>query len=479
MASIFGDFHEAQRVGSGQLLATSLAPVNDDRDPRKLESFSQLSNYQSVAADVRYHLTQDRSISVKLSKAEANAWTEIFTDLWTSVREVVSIEKGDAHASWSNAFTAYDKMCNRLIRGYTHDGFQAWTVPCLTSTGKQLRLLAMKADAARSKESSGFVTDFGDEPPTNEEHAKLQKAAWTINRMFAICLNDRSDLSESRKWGLYSTTNLLFKTYFQLSSISLCKNVLMAINAQSNDIPPLNLFPKSHRCTFQYYRGLISFLDEAYEDAEQRLTAAYNLCHPAARHNREQILIYLIATRILTSRQLPSPDLLSQYPHLDSLFSPICTAIRLASVSSFDAALASSERTLIKKRVYLPLERSRELVLRNLFRRVFLAGGFEDTTKTDVTINTTIIATATLAEPDRLRVRRTRIPIIEFEAAMRISLRNAADNTYADGVEIPDRDEVECLIAGLIYKNLMKGYIARDRGIVVLSKTGAFPGTNV
>lgn len=28
-------------------------------------------------------------------------------------------------------------------------------------------------------------------------------------------------------------------------------------------------------------------------------------------------------------------------------------------------------------------------------------------------------------------------------------------------------------------QNLMKGYIARERGIVVLSKNGAFPGTGV
>ena len=28
-------------------------------------------------------------------------------------------------------------------------------------------------------------------------------------------------------------------------------------------------------------------------------------------------------------------------------------------------------------------------------------------------------------------------------------------------------------------QNLIKGYIARERGIVVLSKAGAFPGTNV
>lgn len=31
----------------------------------------------------------------------------------------------------------------------------------------------------------------------------------------------------------------------------------------------------------------------------------------------------------------------------------------------------------------------------------------------------------------------------------------------------------------VIRQNLMKGYIARERGVVVLSKGGAFPGTGV
>lgn len=36
------------------------------------------------------------------------------------------------------------------------------------------------------------------------------------------------------------------------------------------------------------------------------------------------------------------------------------------------------------------------------------------------------------------------------------------------------------MIRGLIKaQNLMKGYIARERRIVVLSKAGAFPGTGV
>ena len=59
-------------------------------------------------------------------------------------------------------------------------------------------------------------------------------------------------------------TNLMFKTYFKLKSIGLCKNLLRALDASSADLPDLDAFPKSHTVTFNYYVGLIHFLDENY-----------------------------------------------------------------------------------------------------------------------------------------------------------------------------------------------------------------------
>ena len=74
----------------------------------------------------------------------------------------------------------------------------------------------------------------------------------------------RAPLEESRKWGLYYIANLLFKTYFKLNSISLSKNIVRAINASTTDMPSLDQFPKSHIVTYQYYLGLIQFLEENY-----------------------------------------------------------------------------------------------------------------------------------------------------------------------------------------------------------------------
>lgn len=83
----------------------------------------------------------------------------------------------------------------------------------------------------------------------------------------------------------------------------------------------------------------------------------------------------------------------------------------------------------VKRRIYLPLERGRDLALRNLFRKVFIAGGYEPAT----------------VNADSVPVRRTRIPLTEFAAALRIG-------NQADEKARIDMDEVECLLANMIYK---------------------------
>jgi len=163
------------------------------------------------------------------------------------------------------------------------------------------------------------------------------------------------------------------------------------------------------------------------------------------------ILTYLIPCRLLTTHKLPTVELLTPYPRLQTLFLPLSHCIKRGDLSGFDAALIAGEDEFTKRRIYLTLERGRDIALRNLLRKVFIAGGFEEA-----------------KEGQQERVRRTRIPVAEFAAAISLGSKERMDS-----------DEVECLLANMIYKNLMKGYIARERGIVVLSKGGAFPGTKV
>ncbi|TVY29991.1 CSN12-like protein [Lachnellula hyalina] len=449
MNPIFDDFREAYENGDGYLLSQTLSPIPPSSQPQRVYNFFRSTNFAAAQKDLKQQI-----LPFKLDPDESKGWIEIYHAYWKAVGEVLNAEnaqKGNTKAAWSKVYDAWKEVLNALIRGYTNCGFEAWTVPCLYVVGKYLRIFAIKADEG-SGNSIGAVTSFQDDfNPEAEKNEKLEDAARQLNRIFQICLADRAEIGESRKWGIYNIINLLFKTYFKLNSISLSKNILKAIQAYRGDMPTLDKFPVGHQVTFKYYIGVIYFLDENYAESEKNLTEAWQLCHKDAIRNKELILTYLIPCHLLTTHTLPTLALLSPYPRLQKLFLPLSRCIKKGDLAGFDAALVAGEDEFVKRRIYLTLERGRDIALRNLLRKVFIAGGFEETKDA--------------ATPP---VRRTRIPVAEFGAAISIGSKETMDN-----------DEVECLLANMIYKNLMKGYIARERGIVVLSKGGAFPGTGV
>jgi len=206
--------------------------------------------------------------------------------------------------------------------------------------------------------------------------------------------------------------------------------VLRALAATSTDMPPLENFPKAHQVAYKYYRGVIYFLEEDYAHAEEELERAYAMCTTGESKNRQLILTYLIPTKMITKHQLPSRALLEAHPALATLFAPICSAVRTGNLKALDEALANGEAEFVKRRVYLTLERSRDVTIRNLFRKVFLVGGYMP-----------------LKEGETTPVRRTRIPIAEFATALSVSGAEVSDGE--GGI---DRDEVECAIANMIYK---------------------------
>ncbi|KAI9719389.1 MAG: COP9 signalosome (CSN) subunit [Candelaria pacifica] len=455
MDSIFESFGQAQAIGNGNLLASTLTPVSPAEDPQRLYSFRNGANVFSVQHEIR-DCIQANTQGIRLAKAESNAWLDVYLAYWKAIGEILATEEGTNRADWNRVYETWKEVANALIRGYSNGGFQAWSIPCLYVAGKYLRVFAIKADEqGRKKASTTFNASFQDDVVGDlGKNEKLEDAARVMNRIFTLCISDRAPLEESRKWGIYYTTNLLFKTYFKLNSIGLSKNILRALQATRTDMPPLESFPKSHIVTFKYYVGVILFLEEDYVKAEEHLTEAWRACHADAQKNRELILTYLIPCHLLTTHTLPTTSLLQPYPRLQALFTPLSRCIRRGDLAGFDAAMVAGEDEFVKRRIYLTLERGRDIALRNLFRKVFLAGGFEE------------------AKGTGPAMRRTRIPVNEFGAAIRVGMR--------EGGERMESDEVECLLANMIYKNFMKGYIARERGIVVLSKGGmAFPGTGV
>lgn len=456
MDALIKDFRKAYANERGNDLASTLTPDPTTSPERLLAIWESGRNAQAIKDDLRFLFVQDKSAQLRMSREEAQGWQEVYLAYWKAIGEILAVEgrrRDGAKSTWTKVYESWKDLTSQIIRGYTNYDFENWTIPCLYVAGKYMRLYAIRADAERATNdaSDDALTNFQDDfDPETEKHKSLEDCARQLNRIFNTCLSDRAPLAESRKWGIYYAINLLFKTYFRLNSASLSKHVLRSLSAGRGDMPELDSFPKSQQVTFKYYEGVLAFLEESYVDAEQHLTQAWEMCHKDATRNLELILTYLIPCHLLTNHTLPSAKLLQNFPRLQNLFLNLGVAIKKGNLQAFDQALTDGEDEFIKRRIYLTLERGRDIALRNLLRKVFIAGGFEE------------------PKDGQPPVRRTRVPVAEFAAAIKLS-----------GGRPIDTDEVECLLANMIYKNLMKGYISHERGIVVLSKNGAFPGTGV
>ncbi|KXX82925.1 Protein CSN12 [Madurella mycetomatis] len=452
----FHEFAAAWSDNDGYRLARTLSP---GVSTEKLMKIWRSQNAHDIKGTLGRGLKNSPAGLKRPTNQEVQGWVEVYIAYWRAAGDILAARElsGDnksVQSVWETVFKSWKELLIILIRGYHNHGFEAWTIPCLYVVCKHFRLFSIQADEERSRNSAldnNAVTTFQDDiDPETEKHEKLEDCARILNKVFTLCATDRAPLEESRKWGIYYIINLLLKTYFRLNSVSLSKNVLKMLAAGQRDMPDFSAFPKSQQVTFKYHEGVLYFWEENYVEAERHLTEAWSLCHKDAIRNKELILTYLIPCHLITTHTLPTEKLLAPYPRLQKLFLPLCRCIKRGQLHLFDLALQEGEDEFVKRRIYLTLERGRDVALRNLLRKVFIARGFEE------------------AKEGEKPVRRTRVPIAEFAAAISLGSQEKIDN-----------DEVECLLANMIYKGLMKGYISRQHQMVVLSKSGAFPGTGV
>jgi hypothetical protein len=143
------------------------------------------------------------------------------------------------------------------------------------------------------------------------------------------------------------------------------------------------------------------------------------------------ILTYLIPCRLITQHQIPTAHLLAAAPRLERIFGPLVRCIKRGDLTGFDKALAEGEPEFVRRRIFLTLERSRDIALRNLLRKVYLAGGYDDLKE---------------GQTEKDRIRKSRVPLANFAAALRMGIAGEGSG------QVVEDEEVECLLANQIYK---------------------------
>lgn len=240
MDSIITDFGRAINAQDGYALAATISPIPPKQDGGRLYALRRATNAYSVLSDFRYAIGQNPNFT--LDRQESVCWIDVYVAYWKAVGEILAAEESmnagktavkQSGTQWDKVYAAWKDLLNALYKGYQTSVFEAWTIPCLYMTGKYLRVFAIKADENAASQrggasfNAGFEDDIVDEEGGNE---KLEDCARQINRIFGLCSSDRAPLVESRKWGLYYISNLLFKTYFKVSDpANLCPSPSLII----------------------------------------------------------------------------------------------------------------------------------------------------------------------------------------------------------------------------------------------------------
>eukprot|EP00588_Corethron_pennatum_P010538 CAMPEP_0194271132 /NCGR_PEP_ID=MMETSP0169-20130528/4999_1 /TAXON_ID=218684 /ORGANISM="Corethron pennatum, Strain L29A3" /LENGTH=456 /DNA_ID=CAMNT_0039013417 /DNA_START=101 /DNA_END=1471 /DNA_ORIENTATION=+ len=324
-----------------------------------------------------------------------------------------------------------------------------WLIPCIVSCCRNTFHLALAAD----------------QDNVDNKKENLERAVTLIQESFSRALNDRKefkadtthlDEESSKKIGVLPIVNILFSIYFRLNNLRLCKNLLRPVESQGLHERPVpaavvdvsrlkrgrrgaaddSVIKSGMSATYRYYVGRLNMFEDQYDAAEGHLGSAWKYCGTEAasggamRRNRRRILNYLLPVKMLRGR-LPTKEFLTKYGLLE--FLPLVESIRKGDLKTFNDSLNIYQEVFIRRGTFLLLEKCKTVCYRNLFKRIYLITGL------------------------------TQIPLENILSAFKC-------------LEVPvDLDEVECILANLIYRGFVKGYISHSKRILVLSKKDPFP----
>eukprot|EP00116_Pleurobrachia_bachei_P005334 sb/3465596/ len=315
-----------------------------------------------------------------------------------------------AFASQSNVVQIFAKM----FKIQKEDN---WGLPLMNTIIKDLYLVARKADIA--------AVANGEAPGS-----KIDACADILMTVFRVCASDsRTSIEYSKRWGLMTIINLLFKCYFKTNKLHLCKPLIKAIDNNNKDIK--DEYTIADRVTYNYFVGMKFMFDNEFKAADKCLTFAFENCLKSSMGNKRKILTYLIPVKISLGH-MPSSGVLKKYNLCE--FENVVTAVRNGNIKLLNETIEEHAAFFIRAGIYLILEKLKVITLRNLFKKIYIiTGSFQ-------------------------------MDVSNFKLALNWQ-----------GLEDVDFEETECILANMINDGFIKGYLSEAHKKMVVSKVTAFP----
>ncbi|XP_046428242.1 PCI domain-containing protein 2 [Neodiprion virginianus] len=327
------------------------------------------------------------------------------------IKVISSLNKDDALTSYAHQSAAIQSLAKILQLQKDEN----WMLPVMNSMCLDLRRLALKAEASK----------FGKNQKSGEV---LEKCAECLMSCFRVCAADnRNSEDDTKRWGMLALVNQLWKVYFRINKLDLCKPLIRIIESSGLK----DQFALAQKITYKFFMGRKAIFDSDYTAADEYLTYAFVRCHKESTKNKRLILTYLVPVKMLLG-YMPKKSLLEKYNLLE--FWELVEAVKRGNLRSLEEVMNKHEIFFISAGIYLIVEKLKLITYRNLFKKVYLV------------------------------LKTHLIPVASLLAALEMH-----------GVDDVDMDETECLVANLIYEGKIKGYISHQHKKLVISKQNPFP----
>ena len=298
-----------------------------------------------------------------------------------------------------------------------------WLAPRLRGACVAVRVAAQASDeAARRRGESGV---------------SLDDAGRQLLKVFTAAMQGGA----SKRGAALHTITQLFKIYFRLNTLRLCKNLIKAFDGQQGVHAGGNgRVVDGAYATYRFYVGRLAMFEERFAEADVDLTQSLMHCLPGHSSNSSRVLRYLIPVKLMMGK-VPKAKFLARYG-LANEYEELSRSVRLGHVEKFNSDLRRQSRVYIRRGNYLTLEKLRLMVYRNLLRHVH-------------------------------HVHKQMVGE-ESATSFQVPLRLLSIALDFVGGSLP-AEELECIVAGLIYARFVKGYISHSKQTLVLSKINPFP----
>lgn len=292
-----------------------------------------------------------------------------------------------------------------------------WCLPIMYVTCLELRLLSLKCESIESVAKRGQV---------------MEKTAEILMSCFRVCAADnRTEERDTKRHGMLHLVNQMFKVYFRINKLHLCKPLIRAIESLSFK----ESFPLSQQITYKYFVGRKAMYDSDYKTSDEYLTFAFNNCHRKFFKNRRLILIYLVPVKMLLG-YMPRQETMQKFNVPQ--FHELAVALKQGNLRGFDHVMQKYEAFFIDTGIYIIVEKLKIIAYRNLFKKVHLI------------------------------LQTHQIDLQHFLTALKFA-----------GEEDITMYETHCIVANLIAEGRIKGYISFPHNKLVVSKqTSPFPSLN-